>query len=236
MKIICVEEEEKRKTTKIFFSTQMTKLSKNGKLISLGLMTSDGHGLYVENRDVIEDEDEIRNCDEFVIRNVLPTLFKGKEIKIKIKYKDESTCDADLSFMRIAYHYGGYKDIREKVLEFLSKFEHVVFYGDCCHYTTVFLFDLLTSDEDGNIVGYLPSNCSFMPHDINNDLAQALSISEEDAFSIDRLKLSPFNYPTPGSEDFLYKKHNSIIIAMIMSTLYKGIIKKMIKNKRININ
>lgn len=181
------------KVTQVYFDTEFTDLDKNADLISIGMVSSDGKGFYAEVSDF-----DIDKCSEFVKKNVLPNMVHDKdEVKDSVSYLKNTI-------------YEPKSGIVDKLKEWLNQFEEVQFVSDVCHYDMVLLLDLFGGaiNAPGNIVP-----CC---HDINQDIAKFLGISDSEAFDYSR-------------EVFL-EKYGSIPIGVKHNSMYDALVIKEISS------
>ena len=78
--------------------------------------------------------------------------------------------------------------------------------SDVCHYDMVLFIDLFSSAFD------IPENVNAACHDINQDIAKHLGISEKEAFDYTREDLV--------DEEISGDKHNSLYDAKIIKSIY----------------
>lgn len=175
----------------IFFDTEFTGLEKDTDLISIGLITDTGNTFYAEFTDYREEK-----ISPWIKDNVLAKL------KFGLPYVDTNP-----SAFKIC---GNRKAISQSLNEWLKQFHEVQFVSDCSHYDFVLLVDLLT---DGRTAQDLPGNVSPVCHDINQDIAEYLGMTDWEAFDVDR-------------EDFarmtdVESKHNALHDAEVIAAIYK---------------
>lgn len=179
----------------IFFDTEFTGLYKDTTLISIGLVTENGDTFYAEFNDYDRTQ-----CDDWIQQNVINNLYG--EDKIKRLRKTEYN----------AYVYGNKQQVAEELKLWLELFkdEEIQFVSDVCHYDFVLLIDLFGQAFD------LPENISAVCHDINQDLALYLGISDKEAFDLNREEfLIDNNYKIEN-----VNKHNSLFDAHIIREIY----------------
>ena len=177
---------------KLFFDTEFTGLKKDADLISLGIVSEDGDIFYAEFSDYSKT-----GLSSWMIDNVINNLLY-------------SPGDSDLNVPDYFY-YGARKFIKEKLLEWLEKFDEVEFVSDVCHYDFCFLIDLLFESALN-----MPKKFSPICHDINTDIARYLEVSEREAFNTSREQiLEKHNIFVSG------KKHNALYDAHVIKELYK---------------
>lgn len=191
---------------KIFFDTEFTGLKKSSSLISLGMVDENERTFYAEFLGYNSDD-----YDEWVKDNVISNL----------KYK---TCIDNWhngdplytkDFVCVGYEYY----IRPLLERWLSIYDNVELVSDVCHYDMVLLIDIFGTAFD------LPKNVCPSCHDINQDIAYYLDVSEKEAFDYSREELlSSFN-KFKGTEEPQMKveKHNSLYDAKVIKELYKHI-------------
>jgi len=189
---------------KIFFDTEFTGLKKSSSLISLGMVDENGRTFYAEFLGYNSDD-----YDEWVKDNVIANL----------KYK---TCIDNWhngdplytkDFICVGYRYY----IRPLLERWLSIYDNVELVSDVCHYDMVLFIDIFGTAFD------LPKNVCPSCHDINQDIAYYLGVSEKEAFDYSREELISTLNRFKGTEDTQMKveKHNSLYDAKVIKELYK---------------
>jgi hypothetical protein len=177
----------------IFFDTEFTGLYKDAKLISIGLVSQDGKRFYWEmDKNYYKDE-----VNEWVKKNVIPNLIS-------------SNTNADLSISN--FGYGDKLSLKVALSNWLYQFDNVQLVSDVCHFDMVLFIDIFGSAFD------LPPNISPTCHDINQDIARYLNITEREAFDINREEFA-------GVEKSKIK-HNALWDAEIIKKCYEKIYKK----------
>lgn len=182
----------------IFFDTEFTGLHQNTTLVSIGLVSDNGEKFYAE----LTDFDETQ-CNEWIEKNVLDYLIlSGNEQLAKTLGADEMTTIV----------LGSKNDVRTELLEWLDNFkDDIQFVSDVCHYDMVLLCELL-ADEAILLPDYINPFC----HDITQDIAMVLDISEAEAFDFSReelLKNRGISLPKG-------QKHNALYDAEVIKTIY----------------
>ena len=179
---------------KIFFDTEFTGLHKDTTLISIGLVSQDGRTFYAELTDYNKNQ-----VDEWIKKNVVDNL-------ILDAYGFNSLDEKNL---RIKAE----KDlVRVNLQRWLEQFEEVEFVSDVSHYDMVLLIDLAYGHGLNIPYGKVNSSC----HDINQDIAQYLKISEINAFDFSReLFLDLHNISIEG------EKHNALYDAKVIKAIYE---------------
>lgn len=182
----------------IFFDTEFTGLHQNTTLVSIGLVSDNGEKFYAE----LTDFDETQ-CDEWIEKNVLDYLIlSGNEQLAKTLGADEMTTIV----------LGSKNDVRTELLEWLDNFkDDIQFVSDVCHYDMVLLCELLA---DGAIL--LPDYINPFCHDITQDIAMVLDISEAEAFDFSREELMK----NRGISLPKGQKHNALYDAEVIKTIY----------------
>jgi len=176
---------------KIFFDTEFTGLHKNTTLISIGLVSELGNSFYAE----LTDYDELQ-IDNWLKNNIINNLSKNEE---------------DLKTFADHTIKGNSVNVAKVLLNWLDQFDTIEWYSDVSHYDFVLLIDLLF----GNALN-MKKGCSAVCHDINQDIATYLSITETEAFDMSREKiLKRSNISIKGN------KHNSIYDAFVIKAIYK---------------
>lgn len=178
----------------IYFDTEFEGLRKDAKLISLGMVTDDGHELYFEFDDI-----DVEAQDKWVKENVLANtvLYGDKEIHTIV---DENN-----------YFKGNKEQAKGVLLHWLNQFDEVQFVSDVCHYDFVFLIDIFGSAFD------LPKNVCPYCYDINKDIMDMFWITERQAFDMSREEvLSNIGVEIGGD------KHNSMYDARVIRAIYEA--------------
>ena len=186
----------------IFFDTEFTGLHKDTTLISIGMVAENGATFYAEFNDYDKSQ-----CDDWIVENVLSNCYNYEDRNIETKIREWESGVADKQI------YGPKKAISEMLRDWLQQFDEVTFVSDVCHYDFVLLIDLFGSAFD------LPKNVCPACHDINQDIAFALCISEKEAFDYSREEFAArFN-----GDIIDCKKHNSLYDAMVIRQIYNVI-------------
>lgn len=183
---------------KIFFDTEFTSLIKNTTLISIGMITENNKTFYAEFTDY--DESLV---DEWIYEFVIKKLqFNDSQNNFFNKdYENNVICRGNKLYIR---------DVLKNWLESFN--EEIEFVSDVCHYDMVLLIDLL-ADSAIKLPSYINPAC----HDINQDIAKYLNISEKEAFDKTREDL------IDKSEIKNESKHNSLFDAKIIKLIYEKI-------------
>lgn len=144
----------------LYFNTQLTKVSRDGELIQIGIVDSDGRTFYGEFTDY-----NIKNVSTHVFENVIK---KMDEIK-------ENSLDGDHWEVR-----GDTEFIRKELYFWLNKYigeqRNLQFVGDVCAHDFVFLMELLVDENNG----VLPGGISPCVIDINQDIASTALYRKND--------------------------------------------------------
>lgn len=155
---------------KIYFDTEFSSLSKDGTLLSIGLVSENGHMFYAEINGlnfkyesdcpgfVLLNYDDVF-INEFVKENVLPNfLFNGYE-DININHVENNAIFMALKDSFVVIH--------KKLNEWLKKINpwngKIQFYSDCCYWDMMHLIDLITYHKTAM---ELPENISYIPMDL----------------------------------------------------------------------
>lgn len=183
---------------RIFFDTEFTGLHKGTTLISIGLITDEGERFYAELTDFDESQ-----CDNWIQQNVLDNLIlTGNETLAKTLGEDKMTTVV----------LGNKNEVRAELLKWLDDFgDDIQFVSDVCHYDMVLLCDLIAETAI-----LIPSYINPFCHDITQDIAMILDISEADAFDFSRenlLKNRGISLPKG-------QKHNALYDAEVIKIIY----------------
>ena len=188
---------------KIFFDTEFTGLHKDTTLISIGLIDENGRTFYGEFSDYDDSQ-----CDKWIRNNVIKHL----------KWSIEGPCENFTNICENSWEVFGNKEYIKTVLhDWLSKYDTVELVSDVCHYDMVLFIDIFGGAFD------IPSNVNPACHDINQDIADYLHISETEAFDKSREEIIEY-YEVKIEGD----KHNSLYDAKVIKEIYNIINKNLI--------
>lgn len=177
----------------IFFDTEFTGLHKNTTLISIGITSEDGEKFY----GILTDYDKSQ-VDDWIKKNVI------RNIEIDYKYDELISIKGTRSVVG--------KHLNEWIKDHFGEGE-IQFVSDVCHYDFVLLIDLLT---DGRTAFELPKNISPVCHDISQDIAEYLGITDKDAFDLNREEfITKEGCELPNGD-----KHNSLYDALVIKEIY----------------
>lgn len=179
---------------KIFFDTEFTGLYKDTELISIGLVDENGREFYGE----ITDFDKSK-VDGWIRENVLLNTIEFGNVSI-----------LDICDVVDSYYVGTKETITNYLKEWLKAYDNIELVSDVCHYDMVLFIDLFGTAFD------LPSNINASCHDINQDIANYLDISERDAFDYSRETF----INTYSVNDIESNKHNALYDARVIRKIY----------------
>lgn len=187
---------------KMFFDTEFTGLKKDADLISLGAVLSNGQKFYAEFTDY-----DLKKCDDWVKENVIrKTVMGGNKVL-------EQLIDSSLDIESV---YGTKEQVKTYLLSWVSKTdEQIELVSDVCQYDMVLFQDIFGGAFS------VPQKFSRCCHDINQDIARALFLPEDEAFDTDReifLKLLD-----PRWEFDNQNKHNALFDAQVIRYIYERI-------------
>lgn len=182
----------------IFFDSEFTGLRQNTTLISIGLISDEGERFYAELTDFDESQ-----CDEWIEKNVLSHLILSGNDELARELGDDNMTTVVL---------GNKEQVRHELQEWLNNFrDNIQFVSDVCHYDMVLLIDLLYGSAM-----MMPPWINPCCHDISQDIAMILDISEKDAFDMSREQLlTNRNIDLPKGQ-----KHNSLYDAEVIKAIY----------------
>lgn len=182
----------------IFFDTEFTGLHQNTTLVSIGLVSDEGERFYAELTDFDDSQ-----CDEWITKNVLNHLIVSGNAKLEAELEQDGMTTTVI---------GNKEYVREQLLEWLDNYkDNIQFVSDVCHYDMVLLCDLLA---DGAIL--LPQYINPFCHDLCQDIAMILDISEKAAFDISREQL----LTDRGIDLPKGQKHNALYDAEVIKAIY----------------
>lgn len=177
----------------IYFDTEFTELSKQGQLISLGMISDDNKSIYCEFEG-IDTESQSDWLKHYVLRN---TVLYGN------KYID------DIIYDNTQYFKGSKDDIKHHLETWLSQFKSVQLISDVSHYDMMLFIDIFGTAFD------LPNNVCPYCYDINQDIARYENISNKDAFDFSREQLLENN-----NIELQGNKHNCLYDALVIKNIY----------------
>lgn len=186
-------------TINLYFDTEFTGLHKDTSLISIGITSAIGDSFYAELTDFAKYQVSPWIKDN-VLKNTL-SVGKSKELSDMI---DKEEC--------ITTAIGSKYEVRYALQKWLERFQsRVQFVSDVSHYDFVLLVDLL-GESALDLPMYVSASC----HDINQDIARVLNISEQEAFNISREELLiKLGKPLPEGV-----KHNALYDAKVIKAIY----------------
>lgn len=138
----------------IFFDTEFTKLSKNGELISIGLVTEEGKQFYAEFNDF-----KLSDCTLFVKDNVIPNL------KFYNKMPNKTFVKTDPFDYNVLGDHSLIKNHLTIWLKNFKKFQ-ITFVADVLMYDWVLFVDLISDLKDDMPI--FPKNINYIPLDLAN--------------------------------------------------------------------
>lgn len=182
----------------IFFDTEFTGLHQNTTLVSIGLVSDEGERFYAELTDFDDSQ-----CDEWITKNVLNHLIVSGNVKLEAELEQDGMTTTVI---------GNKEYVREQLLEWLDNYkDNIQFVSDVCHYDMVLLCDLIA---DGAIL--LPQYINPFCHDLCQDIAMILDISEKAAFDISREQL----LTDRGIDLPKGQKHNALYDAEVIKAIH----------------
>ena len=134
-----------------------------------------------------------KQVNDWIQENVIDNLTLGKKLDIKIENDNYEIV-------------GNKKAVAKALKEWLEDYDEVPLVSDVCHYDMVLFIDLFGSAFD------IPENVNAACHDINQDIAKHLDISEKEAFDYTREGLV--------DEEITGDKHNSLYDAKVIKSIY----------------
>ena len=181
----------------LFFDTEFTGLRKNTTLISLGIVAENDKTFYAE----FNDYDRIQ-MNKWIEDNVMKYL----KFPVEMAYRDNGRADPIYSDNFTVV--GNNKLIKYYLTKWLAQFvEPLQLVSDACHYDMVLFIDIF-----GDAFS-LPENLSPTCHDINQDIANYLNISEKEAFDTSREEFAEIK---SGNA----QKHNALWDAIIIKACH----------------
>ena len=212
-----------RRMLNVFFDTEFTGLHQDTDLISVGCFEPLSNKMFYG---ILNDYDKSK-VDKFVEENVLKPI-NDEITKCGINIEDFTIYKSSLTMCR-----GNTESIAEKLRTWLKdlsdEFEREIqFVSDVCHYDFVLLIDLLSTDmimKKNKSVFKIPSFISPYCHDINQDIADYLNITDREAFDYSREEFIS-NYCPCGMSMYnevaniiSFSKHNALYDAITVAEI-----------------
>ena len=159
---------------KIFFSVDYIGVHRERDIVSIGMISEDGREFYAELNDY-NDENIEGWEDEVVLDNL--KYDSSVEYYIRSKVSEDISVDNKWNIqMR-----GNRDELELELRDWLSQFNRVQLISDVGYFDFTLLVDLFGSMKE------LPVNMASCCHDINQDIAEYLRVSDRDAYSVDRI-------------------------------------------------
>ena len=190
---------------KFFFDTEFTQIRKDTTLISIGIISDSGDTFYAEFNDYDED---LAN-DDFIQEAIIPNL-RHTDVG---EFFDREANNIDMKASRDVV-----SSKRCKWLDTVSNHGTIEFISDVSHYDFVLLIDLLAN---GGTAFDMPEKVSPVCHDINQDIAKYLKITDTEAFDISREGFC--EYVNPNTLPKNTEKHSSLWDAYVIRLIYMEI-------------
>lgn len=188
--------------TKVYFDTEFTGLHKDTSLISIGLVTDDEDVFFYAE---LEDYD-LTQVDDWIQSNVIDNLLiKYSNYLQKGIYTEGKPFSVEIRDGKAA--------VREELRAWLDQFDKVEFVSDVSHYDFVLLIDLVYGHALKMPYGKINAAC----HDLNQDIADHLNISEIEAFDKSREELLE-----ELDTEVYGVKHNALYDAKVIRAIYNG--------------
>ena len=207
----------------VFLDMELTSLHKGASPISLGMVNENGKEFYAEFWDF-----DRRDVSHWVSENIIPRLRYLEDIVLERRIcvfdgqrdtksvYDEEKRSQELSRAGLVEVVGDKYFVKMLVVEWLKQFEKPIqLVGDVAHYDMVLFLDLFGHAAD------LPQFISPCIHDINQDIARYLSVSDREAFDVDRI-----GFATKDDTDVSTRKalrdttHNALLDAKVIRLCY----------------
>lgn len=211
----------------IYFDTEFTGLHKNTSLISIGMVSDDGKSFYAECNDF-----DRRQVNDWIKENVIENLYFQNQNQFG-PYGSRYRQYIEIDTIATNVYLCPSEKLKGYLTDWFSQWsEPVHLVSDVCHYDMVLLIDIFGSAFD------LPKNVNAACHDINQDIAKVLRLSETEAFNHNRERLLEVFAKKLEDEGMNYKvlsdivpkplwnlKHNSLYDAYVIKLLYDYITK-----------
>lgn len=189
--------------TKIFFDTEFTGLHQDTTLVSIGMISEDGHEFYAEFTDY--DKSQV---DQWIQDNVIDNLILSGSKPGKIDL-DSSVIEGMES---TTTYFKGSKDAVKAALEsWFAQFDQVEMWSDCLAYDWVLFCQIF-----GHAFN-VPKNVYYIPFDI----CTLMKIKGVDP-DINREKFTYGEY----LEEMKDKKHDALWDAKVIKACYEKLVKQ----------
>lgn len=204
----------------IYFDTEFTGLHKDTSLISIGLISDDGKSFYAECNDY--DRNQV---DKWIQKNVIENLYYKDQLSLSGgRYRQMIEADTVANEVYLCSK----SQLKEYLTRYFNNWKNVQLVSDVCHYDMSLLIDIFGSAFD------LPKRVNPSCHDINQDIARILYISEAEAFDQSReellsvfiAKIEEVGYNYNTLDDICPKrlknlKHNAMFDALVIKLIYE---------------
>jgi hypothetical protein len=183
-----------KNVTKCFFDTEFTGLHKNTTPISIGIISDCGKTFYCEFNDYDKSQ-----CDEWINVNVIDKLLFNDYLHYSHNDDENQT----------TYIKHNKQVVTLALIEWLSQFKKIEFWGDCIVFDWIVMLDLLLQGESAR---NLPKNFNTVqPFDVMT----LLEVKGENPKELRHLLLGI----DPGEN-----KHNALYDASITKKIYERFI------------
>lgn len=204
----------------IYFDTEFTGLHRGTSLISIGLVADDGKTFYAECNDYSREQVNL-----WIKKNVINRLYFKDQLSLPGgKYRQMIEADTIANEVYLC----SMEQLKGHLTQYFGNWENVQLVSDVCHYDMTLLIDIFGSAFD------LPKHVNPACHDINQDIARVLHISEAEAFDQNRERLldvfakklkNEGVYSFTSLNDVCPKKlinlkHNSMFDAHVIKLIY----------------
>lgn len=185
---------------KVFFDTEFTGLHKNTTLLSIGLVAENGRTFYAEFTDY-----DTNQMNDWLEQNVISRMtWKGQHDTERIY----TAADDGITML------GDKGYVASRLADWLEKLNSPVeLVSDCCHYDMVLFIDIFGGAFE------IPACVCPACYDINQDIAQYLNISAQEAFDMSREGFLR-DHNIKVSDD---NKHNALFDARVIWAIYSTI-------------
>lgn len=186
----------------IYFDTEFTGLYQNTKLLSIGMVDESGEKLFYGELPIPDME-----FNNWMKENVLAHLACNDFAfrKYLMDHSEITYCDAESN-----------EELALAMSIWFKQFNEVQLVSDVCHYDMVLFINTFGGAFD--LPGYINPAC----HDINQDIANHLHISERDAFNYSRENFVTRVFGKEASRLVPGYKHNALYDAQIIRLIYKA--------------
>lgn len=170
----------KNQVTKLFFDCEFTGLHQNTTLVSIGIVSDDGHHFYAELTDY--DKSQVDDwLQENVIKNLLREELADGEDYYAVFCMNPYYKETD-KYYTVDIHCNK-DELKKELADWLSQFERIEMIGDCLAYDWVLFCEIF-----GGAL-HIPKNINYIPVDISTLMGHSEKTFYDSDFSRNKIML-----------------------------------------------